>query len=84
MVARNVGSYIHRLWQARRNVWHLPSETAELDAGKETMTLKTPHVRTLGRACEGPASREETVAELRQAILARLTYTIGKDPAEAS
>ena len=48
------------------------------------MTLKTPHVRTLGRACEGPASREETVAELRQAILARLTYTIGKDPAEAS
>ncbi len=84
MVARSVGGYINRLWRARRKASYLPGETGELESGKEAMTLKTPHVRMLGQAGEGPASREETVAELRQAILARLTYTIGRDPAEAS
>ena len=75
MAAQDRGG-IFRFWQALRLPMEGTQNAAALEAGscrqdgKGFMNAKTPQAK----------SSEETIAGLREAVLRRLTYTIGKDP----
>ncbi len=68
---------IFRFWHTRRMPF---GESVALDA-KSPKRIKKG--LTVAKTAEAESS-EQTIAALREAVLARLTYTIGKDPSAAN
>ncbi len=90
MVVQRTRDYIFQFWHARRKAWGskrfagaLGTASAKRD-GKRKMIAYTPLANQAFDAGEGASTSEKTVAGLREAVLARLTYTIGKDRSGAT
>ncbi len=90
MAARYKRGNIFRNWPFRQKPSRNTPEAAAADAAfsqrnrEQTMIANTPKAGQATNAGENAKYGEETVLELREAVLARLIYTIGKDPAGAS
>jgi starch phosphorylase len=79
MAAQDRGG-IFRFWQALRT----PLQGMHSSAASETGSLRQDGKVFMNATTPQAKSSEETIAELRKAVLGRLTYTIGKDRASAN
>ncbi len=90
MRARNRSSHVFRFWRIRRKAKRSTHGAAALNArffddnGKGIMLGNLSHANRAADAVERGQTSEQTIIDLREAVLARLTYTIGKDRAAAS
>ncbi len=88
MVARTLGGHIFRIMRVRRDDWRRRYDAIAPLFAKRDEKGVTIAARPLAgwnlKADERGGASEQTVAELREAVLGSLKFTIGKDPSEAS